>query len=486
MKKLNLKLYGMLVAGCLFLLGACNDDAELSNEANIVVSFKVTGASGKVFNSSIEGNAITLKVSPYLDAEEELSAAMPVFYLSRGATVSPDPTVPQDFSQAGGVKYTVTAEDGKTQNTYTVTWGISDQLPYGEGFTYAEIGTKKSFVELGYPGEVGNTGLASIEYGDLLMYHAYCGDYIVLLSRAYINSNPASPHCVKVVDKITLNAAGSLNLGSINISNLKMITSDYKGRCVAAVTDGSQSEFFYWTTPADAPKSIGKISIDVAASTDGSANFQVAGDITANAWITALAPRSPQGEHYRIKVTGGQLASDYSMISSGYSSSDCSGFQMISPLDDSDRPSFAIGDTEGTANAANSIHCYINSPAGSTTNVMPGYWQNILQTWWVGTGFSTIRTGGRSPIVSALPINGKTYVTLTSGTGWWYSAAVVSSDLQSLAHENLNIAYDVAASRGWSYGEWVDWYWDDEAKEAYLAVWFGRLGLYTYKMTCYE
>jgi len=486
MKNFRLKLYSMLVLGGVLLFGACQDD-KLSSDASIVTSFKVKGTSGTMFNAAIgSDNVITIKVSPYRNAAEELDSVTPVFYLSKGATVSPDPTVPQNFAQTGGVKYTVTAEDGKTQKVYTVTWGISDQLPYGEGFSYAEIGATKNFVQLGYPGEVGNTGLPSIQYGDLLMYHAYCGDYIVLLSRSYIKADPASPYCVKVVDKTTLNNAGSLNLGSIPVSNMQMITSDYKGRCVAAVTNAGQTEFFYWTTPTETPRSVGKINVDMASTTDGSANFQVAGDITGNAWITALAPRGPEGEHYRVKVTGGKLASDYSIVTTGYSSGDCSGFQMISALDDSDRPSFVIGDTEGKAAAANSIHCYINSPAGTTTNVMPGLWQANLQTWWVGTGFSTARTGGRSPIVTALPINGKTYVAVTSGTGWWFAAAVLTSDLQTLAHENLNIAFGVAASRGWSYGEWIDWYWDDAKKETYLAVWFERLGLYTFKLTCFE
>lgn len=489
MKNLGLKLYPVLILCSILLFGACSDDSKLSSDASIVTSFKVKGASGTLFNSSIGGdNVITIKVSPYKDAAVELDSVTPTFYLSKGATVSPDPSIPQNFAQSGGVKYTVTAQDGKTQTVYTVTWGVSDQLPEGEGFSYAEIGTAKSFVDLGYPGEVGNTGLPAIQYGDLLMYPAYCGDYIVLLSRAYINADPTSPYCIKVVDKTNLNDAGTLNTGSIPVSNIKMITSDYKGHCVATVVDDSnETEFFYWTTPSNAPTSVGKIAVNMASTTDGSNNFQVAGDITGNAWITALAPRGVDGAHYRIKVTGGKLASDYSTVKTGYSSGDCTGFQMISALDDSDNPSFAIGDTEGTAGASNSIHAYINSPSGSTVNVMPGLWQNILQTWWVGTGFSTLRTGGRSPFVSALPINGKTYVIVTSGTNWWYSAAVLSSDLQTpQGDENLNIAFGVAASRGWSYGEWADWYWNDETKEAYLAVWFGRLGLYTYKLTCFE
>jgi hypothetical protein len=484
MKRNIFRIYFGLLASCLFLTTACQEE-KLNNEADIIISFSVKNEHGKVFKSTIENDNIKLKVSPYLDAEEELAKAVPVFYLSKGATVSPDPSIPQNFAQTGGVKYTVKSEDGSNSHVYTVTWGVSDKLPYGEGFSYAEIGAKKLFPELGYPGEQGNFNLPdSKEYGDLILYHAYCGDNIVLLSRAYINADPASPHGVKVVNKNTLADAGSLNMGSISQNNLKLITSDYKGNCVGAVVSGNETEIFYWTSTTSAPKSAGKIAVNMALSTDGSANFQVAGNITGNAWITALAPRDKKGTHYRIKVTGGKLASDYSTVETGYASDDCAGFQMIAPLDDSDAPNFIVGDTEGTAAAANSIHAYINTFSGSTLYTMPPLWQNILQTWWVGTGFSTARTGGRSPVVSALIINGKSYVVVTSGTGWWHAAAVLTPDLQNLAHENLNIAFGV--NRNWSFGSWVDWYWNDDTSEAYLAVWFGRLGLYTYKLTCFE
>lgn len=482
MKIINAKIF-LFVLACTFLLFSCKED-DLDNGADIVSSFKVKGKSGTMFSSNIGENTIEIKISPYLDAESELDGVTPIFYLSRGATVSPDPQIPQNFAQEGGVKYTVVSEDGKNRHDYTVTYGPSDHLPYGSGFSYAEVGTKKNFAQLGYPGEYNNFGQSDSKlYGDLLVYHAYCGDYIVLLSRVYADLNPSSPYSLKVVDKTTLDDAGSLNLGSISVKDLKVITSDYKGRCVGAVVVNNETEFFYWTKPSDAPKSIGKIAVNMASTTDGSSYLQVAGDITTNAWITALAPRGAKGEHYRIKVISGQLDSDYSIFSTGFSSGDCNGYQMISPLDDSDKPSFAVGDTEGTAGAANSVHSYIKSFNGITSYVMPPYWQNILQAWWVGTGFATSRMGGRTP-VSALVINGKTYVTVTSGTGWWHAAAVLNPDLQSLAHENLNIAEPV--NRGWSYGSWVDWYWNEDKKEAYLSVWFGRIGLQTYKLTCFE
>lgn len=485
MKKINLKTHSIFVLVLILLFSACNDE-DLCNEAAIIISFSVKGKDNSFFKAVInDDNTITIKVSPYLDATEVLDSAFAIFYLSKGATVSPDPTIPQNFAQEGGVKYTVTSEDKKNKRDYIVSWGISDPLPYGEGFSYAEIGTSKDFTQLGYPGEVNNFGFMDSKlYGDLLLYPAYCGNYIILLSRAYIDADPTSPYGIKVIDKTTLNDAGTLNLGSVSPADLKLITSDYKGNMVGAVTKNNETEFFYWTTPTETPKSVGKTSVNMTPATDGSNNFQVAGDIKGNAWITALAPRGSKGEHYRVKVTNGQLASNYSIVETGYASDDCSGFQMISPLDDSDQPNFVVGDTEGTPNAANSINCYINTFAGSTVSVMPPLWQNTLQSWWVGTGFATARVGGRSPVVSALPINGKTYVIVTSGTAWWHAAAVLSPDLQTLAHENLNIAESV--NRAWSFGSWVDWYWNEEDNEAYLAVWFGRLGLYTYKLTCFE
>jgi len=497
MKKLIFNLSLTLLVSCVILSVAC-DNEKLSDEAKIILSFQVYREDGSTriyFNAEIgEDRTVTIKVSPFLDATKELEEVYPVFYLSKGATVTPDPSLPQNFATPGGVKYIVTSENGKNKNEYTVTWGITDPLPYGEGFANAEVGVSKTFVELGYPGQVANWDIPSIEYGDLLMYHAYCGDYIVLLSRIYIDTQPSSPHCIKVVNKTTLENAGiSLNLGSISLANLKMISSDYKGRCVGVVTTGGETEIFYWTTPTEAPKSIGKYAqIDMATTTDGSANFQVAGDITGNAWITALAPRGQRGDHYRIKVTNGRLENYHAVISTGYSSSDCSGFQMISPFDDSDNPAFVIGDSEGTVGSANTNKCYVRSPAGTTTYVMPGFWNNTLPighpagTWYVGTGMATTRTGGRSPAVSAMLINGKTYVTVAGGSGYYHAAAVLTSDLQKLAHNKLDVAPAQPISRGWCYGAWIDWYWDDDKKEAYLAIWFGRYGLLTYKLSAFE
>jgi len=450
-----------------------------------ILSFSVR-IDGEDFDGEIDSEKLTITVDLPSEVWDLRNEAVATFNCSLGASSKPATGAVLDLTKE--VKIEVTASDGVSKKEWKVI--AHEIIPASTGFSHAEVGVAKTFVELGYPGEVGNWEIPSIEYGDLLVYHAYCGNNIVLMSRVYIETDPASPHCVKVLDKTTLASAGNLNLGSISVSNLKMITSDYKGTMVAAVVNGSETEFFYWKKTTDSPVSIGKMNVNIAPAPSsltwnsgaGMDNFQVAGDITGNAWITALAPASDDGNHYRIKVTGGQLASSYSTVKTGYSSNDCTNFQMISPLDASDEPSFVIGDTEGDAATASSTRCYINNFAGLTTSVMPKYWQDILHTWWVGSGFSTLRTGGRAPVVSALPINGKTYVTVATGTAWWHAAVVLNSDLMSLAHENLNIAFET--NRGWSFGAWADWYYDDVKKEAYLSMWFGRYGLRTYKMTC--
>lgn len=467
------------------ILVSCRKE-EFSREAAIINSFSVKGHDNTVFKGVInEDETITIKVSPYLDAESSLSNAVPTFYLSKGATVLPDPKLPQDFAQEGGVRYTVTAEDGSTQQEYVISWDISDQLADGEGFSYAEIGTAKNFVELGYPGEFDNFNQTDPKhFGDLDAIPAYCGDHIVLLSRAYIDSDPLSPFAVRTFDKNTLEPSGPLDLNGIEPRDLKLITSDYKGHLVGMVVSKGITEFFYWTDIDTQPQSLGSLQTDLASATDGSANFQVAGDVLTKAWITASAPRNTNGEHYRLQVNGGQVNTNVSKVITGYSSEDGSGFQMISPLDDSDEPRFVVGDTDGTPGEANSVKAYINSFAGSTQTTMPGLWQNTLQAWWVGTGSSTAKYGGRAPFVSALLVNGKSYALLTSGTAWWHAAAVLNADLQSLAHENLNIAESI--NRAWSFGSAADWYYNENDKEAYLTIWFGRIGLKTFKLTCYE
>ena len=114
------RIHLIIVTISVILFSACNDD-NLGSEAAIINSFSATGKDNSFFRATINNdNTITIKVSPYIDAEEMLESSVPTFYLSKGATVSPDPSIPQNFAQEGGVKYTVTSEDKKTTTDYIV------------------------------------------------------------------------------------------------------------------------------------------------------------------------------------------------------------------------------------------------------------------------------------------------------------------------------------------------------------------------------
>lgn len=84
----------------------------LSNECDIT-SFTIAGVA-----ATISGASITAE----LPAGTDVTALTPSIVTSTGATV--DPTTAQDFSSA--VEYTVTAEDGVTKKTYTVTITVAD------------------------------------------------------------------------------------------------------------------------------------------------------------------------------------------------------------------------------------------------------------------------------------------------------------------------------------------------------------------------
>ena len=179
-----MKITKIFVAAFAVSLGAglvsCSDDmfTKDGKEAFILGSgdldcLKVTGKSGIVWKSRMEDNTIYIQVSPTVDPAEELDGVVAKFYVSKGATVDPDPSLPQNFAQEGGVQYTVTSEDGKKSVTYTVTHGLTDIVDFGQGFTRGIQQNIKTFDQLGYPGKQADYSFAdSRMYGDLNGYVA--------------------------------------------------------------------------------------------------------------------------------------------------------------------------------------------------------------------------------------------------------------------------------------------------------------------------
>ncbi|WP_312136696.1 hypothetical protein [Sphingobacterium sp.] len=79
---------------------------------NHIESFKITDAEGKLVSASIVGDRIVLYWSPY----QEIPASInPQIQLAENATVRPASGEKIDLSENQPVKYTVTAQDGKTK-----------------------------------------------------------------------------------------------------------------------------------------------------------------------------------------------------------------------------------------------------------------------------------------------------------------------------------------------------------------------------------
>ena len=489
MKFTNLIISAAICLGGACGLVSCSDfDYDEQLERTDISEFSVKSVGGTVYKSTIDGDVITIKVNPMADVETELKGAMPYFYLPMGATCAPSPVDPQDFTK--DVTYTVTSGNGKNQRVYTVKWGPSDPLPDGAGFSMARQLCEAFFPDLGYPGEKDNFNFADSRlYGDLNGYVAFCGnDHIVLMARQYSDPAFSDPAlnvqnvdlAFKVFDADDLSQAGNLNTGSLDIRQIKAITSDWQGTTVAVVKNGNKGEFYYWERYTDAPTLLASTDEDVAPATDGSNYIQVAGDITGIANITVNAPRDIDGSQYMIHVENGVIT-DTQLIKTGYRSDDGNGFQMISPLKPDLRCSYLIGDTEG--NAASSIRVYANTNRGNTKVTMPAVLQNMWEAWWVGTGVALARGGARRPYVSSMYINGKYYGAVMLGTGWWLHNDI--ADIDDLTTRVEGTAQSYVVNCTWSFGGTCDWYYDPETKEARWVTYTDRHGINTAAITCY-
>jgi hypothetical protein len=107
-----------LIFGVLFLglFVACSEEEKLSSEASI------TGFEIESLNQvgTISGATITMSV-PY---GTDISNLSPTITVSEGATLTPASGLARDFTSTVG--YTVTAEDGKTTSSYSVTISALD------------------------------------------------------------------------------------------------------------------------------------------------------------------------------------------------------------------------------------------------------------------------------------------------------------------------------------------------------------------------
>lgn len=472
----------------------------------IVSAFTVKSSTGNTYKAVIDGDNITIKVNPYADIDVELSDCLPTFIMSMGATCTPAPYEPQDFTKE--VRYTITSGDGKHQRVYTVNWGPSDKLPVGEGYAASRILAEKTFTELGYPGQVFNYYQPMHLRGDLLLSVGFCGpDRVVGYSRVYgwgtTEVDPTPEQAIKIWDATTLRETGEkLNLGEISTENIINVTNDWKGHLVAAVggLNSTPSDIYYWKSVSEPPVKVGRTPVPVYFnnhSLDANSGIDVAGDITGNAAISYLAVRSSNGDHHVVYVKGGQISSS-GTITTGFPSNDPSWFQMISLFGPDENASYLVGDTEGEK-VNGSIKGYYQTAAGLTLGAMAGYMNGVAFSdgivCWSSTGQYMTRGGARRPFMMAMVLNGKEYSLCLTGYDWENFNVMMNGDMSqfindALTYDNRAYMLKVKGEAGLinydSFGSCGCWYWDDELQEGKVATWISRCTLTTFGLHCYE
>lgn len=548
MKNIKSYLLASLAAVSLTFAPSCSDNVieqmKNADEALMLYEFSLVDSLGKVYKSNFDGTSNDIVVKIKLRDVEKLKSATPVCFLSYGATISPDPAIPQDFTVEGGVNYTVTSASGKKKTVYNVSWEESMVLPYGEGYSKIDKLFNKTFPELGYPGGIYFEGCTynRLEYGDIMAYVAFCGTkHIALYSRAYGwgyddqvgTKYPANEDmAIRLFNKETGEEDAFLNLGEnmgnyiVDVKKILAITSDDKGHMVAVTgLYPDKQELFYWTDPTSTPVSLGKtpICLDFRLTLDNGqkkfldmyANPQIRGDVTKNATFTmggertnGEVPRAQRGKHYIMKIVNGKVSSQYETICTRVQSAEFLGgynqgtnapyWQMISPYDASDTCDYVLSYTNDVrfynANTANQETARVRGLSHSL-DVKYEMENNVLntrpicpngETWWSKLGMYPLNTGGRVPVANAMVINGKKYVLLSTQYDW--NSAFVITD-ETMAAANVNTDKDIFVDpigvvRSYSFGCWSDWYYDEDEDECFITIWFERAGLHSYKISC--
>lgn len=100
------------------VLAACGssgtpEDATVPTVPTVAADFSINGVSG-----TVSGQNVTIDLSASGNCATSVES-MVLGIQANGATISPDPTLPRDYSVP--VQYTITSPDGKTKVVYTVT-----------------------------------------------------------------------------------------------------------------------------------------------------------------------------------------------------------------------------------------------------------------------------------------------------------------------------------------------------------------------------
>lgn len=504
--KLNYSKHALTAAAALLavLASSCKDDITdtLSEQAYIEPdAFYVPSAvdQTRIYKAQLNATQDTffIRVPQNVDPVKELTAAVPKFYLSLGATVTPAITEAQNFADRDNApKYTVTAKNGATR-TYYVSYVVVEPMLLDKGELPASIDL---YASANIGGEFGFNG-------DIIASPAFCGlEHVVMFSRKYST--------LRVYDLPSLAvSATKLKTDAFDIKDVVAVTSDSKGNLVVAVGghDSGHTKFFYYASPDQDPVAIEgetHTSVEYEVGEPGMMGTYISctGDVTTQAVIAFGGERDALGTHYKYYISGGILRTDnYETIHTGYPSNDMNEFQMISFFSTKKNSAYLIGDcqkSEKTDNMRNEVEIRVNDNLGNTIAQADYYNENYNNwggKWWQRTGQAPAKKGARRPTVHAMNLNGVELALFSTGGG----DAAQNLQRTLVTDKNLGVYYpDYGIFNGawlFSFGSetyipWIDYYngscmmcdwcFDDEKQQGYIAVWYERRGLAIYEVSC--
>ena len=306
MKKFKLFAYTVL-AGATLSFAACSDDDGTNENGEQVIrgekcrieSFVLNLGKDEVLSGDVYDYDKSIDLAYNTPQLAAMQSATATVKLSEGATISPDPSVAADYTQARS--FTVTGADGKTTRTYT-TKPVEKVV-----VSYTKIGalTEKTATEMGIT-----------DHTKYLQIGA-SGDKIVIGT--------------KVFDGKTLAAAGDLNMTGYEDLKVASLANDEAGHLIASLTaDGASGSapvtIVCWKNGCSQPAEtiIGPSDSAIAAFISVGGNI-----IEGNALVTALGARVATGPNFCWGFTDG-VRGDYYNLLTGQPSNDGSWTQMIS------------------------------------------------------------------------------------------------------------------------------------------------------------
>ncbi|MDP3436801.1 MAG: DUF5018 domain-containing protein [Bacteroidales bacterium] len=303
--------------------------------------------------------------------------------VSAHATISPDPSVPRDYSQE--VVFTVTAHDGVSKANYTVKKTIPPKINYGfRPGSQSELWANDLSIKYGITnGANKNHTLAAI------------GNHLILsvgTEQHYFNSTTG--------EKLGL-IAGSMDLTG------GAITADKAGNMLLCNNVVKNAVFKIWKTNSvtKAPEEFITMTYTLGKGVRLGAKISVQGDVTKNAIITvptwAWANPPAHNEFMRWVITDGVVGQPEAIVATNIVNWNSGNTDVVYGSTNTNGNYF-ITNYGGTGNKINAVN-------GATNN---GVAMLATSQWGANSNFNT---------VDAVEFNKATYVAVYGGMHFTYS-----------------------------------------------------------------